>query len=220
MQQFISYVQEFGYLGFFVIVFFESFPMTFFLPGDSLLFTTGFLASQGVFDVRLLIITFFVAGFFGYIFSYQFGQRIIRKFFTNPNSKIFKPKYITYTHDFFERYGAKTIIIGRFVPIVRSFGPALAGMAGLSFRKFVSYSVVGVFFWSISMTLIGYYLGRILPQADKYLTPIIIVIIVLSVLPSVYDYWKNRNSTVSNEQKIHLVDCFIITYYLCQLVCF
>ena len=92
MQHFISFFEQFGYIGLFAVVFFESFPLTFFFPGDSLLFATGFLASQGFFSLPILILTFFVAGTAGYIFSYFFGQRIIRRFFTDDKSKIFNPK--------------------------------------------------------------------------------------------------------------------------------
>lgn len=193
IQNFISFFEQFGYIGLFAVVFFESFPLTFFFPGDSLLFATGFLASQGVFSLPLLILTFFVAGTTGYIFSYFFGQRIIRRFFTDDKSKIFNPKYITYTHQFFEKYGAKTIIIGRFVPVVRSFGPALAGVANLTFKRFLSYTIIGGIFWSSVMTLIGFYLGRILPKADAYLTPIIITIIFISILPTVFEYLKRNH---------------------------
>jgi membrane-associated protein len=192
MQGLISFTEHFGYLGLFVIVFFESFPLTFFFPGDSLLFTTGFLASQGFFGLGYLILTFFLAGTAGYIFSYFFGQRIIRRFFTDDKSKIFNPKYVTYTHRFFEKYGAKTIIIGRFVPVVRSFAPALAGVANLTFRRFFTYTIVGGIFWSSVMTLIGFYLGHILPRADAYLTPIIVTIIIISFLPTVFEYLKSR----------------------------
>ena len=193
MQQFLSFFEQFGYIGLFIVVFFESFPLTFFFPGDSLLFATGFLASQGIFSLPLLIGTFFLAGTFGYIFSYFFGQKIIRRFFVDENSKIFNPKYITYTHQFFEKYGSKTIIIGRFVPVVRSFGPALAGVANLTFKRFVSYTIIGGIFWSVVMTLIGFYLGHILPKADAYLTPIIVTIIIISMLPTVFEYIKNKN---------------------------
>lgn len=193
IQNFISFFEQFGYIGLFAVVFFESFPLTFFFPGDSLLFATGFLASQGIFSLPILILTFFVAGTTGYIFSYFFGQRIIRRFFTDDKSKIFNPKYITYTHQFFEKYGAKTIIIGRFVPVVRSFGPALAGVANLTFKRFLSYTIIGGIFWSSVMTLIGFYLGRILPKADAYLTPIIITIIFISILPTVFEYLKRNH---------------------------
>ena len=187
------FIREFGYLGLFVVVFFESFPLTFFLPGDSLLFATGFLASQGVFSLPALISVFFLAGVTGYIFSYFIGQKIIRKFFKDEKSKIFNPKYVTYTHQFFEKYGGKTIIIGRFVPIVRSFGPALAGVANLTFKRFLLYTIVGGVVWSTVMTLIGFYLGHILPRADAYLTPIIVTIIFVSVLPTILEYLKNKN---------------------------
>ncbi len=193
MQQLISFVVQFGYLGLFAVVFFESFPLTFFFPGDSLLFATGFLASQGIFSLPALILTFFLAGTAGYIFSYFFGQKIIRKFFTDEKSKIFNPKYVVYTHKFFEKYGGKTIIIGRFVPIVRSFGPALAGVADLTFRRFLTYTLIGGVFWSAGMTLVGFYLGHILPKADAYLTPIIVTIIFISFLPTVFEYLKNKH---------------------------
>jgi membrane-associated protein len=193
IQNFISFFEQFGYIGLFAVVFFESFPLTFFFPGDSLLFATGFLASQGIFSLPLLILTYFLAGTTGYVFSYFFGQRIIRRFFTDDKSKIFNPKYITYTHQFFEKYGAKTIIIGRFVPVVRSFGPALAGVANLTFKRFLSYTIIGGIFWSSVMTLIGFYLGRILPKADAYLTPIIITIIFISILPTIFEYLKRNH---------------------------
>jgi membrane-associated protein len=193
MQHFISFFEQFGYIGLFVVVFFESFPLTFFFPGDSLLFATGFLASQGIFSLPILILTFFLAGTAGYIFSYFFGQKIIRRFFTDDKSKIFNPKYVVYTHQFFQKYGAKTIIIGRFVPVVRSFAPALAGVADLTFRRFMAYTLLGGIFWSSVMTLIGFYLGHILPGADAYLTPIIMTIIIISFLPTVFEYLKNKH---------------------------
>lgn len=196
MQDLIHFIQEFGYLGLFVVVFFESFPLTFLLPGDSLLFTTGFLASQGYFSLSLLVLVFFVAGVSGYIFSYFFGQKIIKKFFTDEKSKIFNPKYIVYTHNFFEKYGAKTIIIGRFVPIVRSFGPALAGVADVTFNRFLVYTLVGGIIWAGGMTSIGFYLGRIIPQAEMFLTPIILTIIGISILPTVFDYLKRNSNKI------------------------
>lgn len=191
MQNLFQYIQNLGYLGYlamFAIIFFESFPLTFFFPGDSLLFTAGLLASQGYFSMAFLILTFFVAAIFGYIFSYIFGQKIIKRFFRNPNSKIFNPKYVVYTHNFFEKYGAKTIIIGRFVPIVRSFGPALAGVADVTFNKFLLYTFVGAIFWAMGTTSVGFYLGRAFPQTEMFLTPIIVTIIFISILPTIFEY--------------------------------
>lgn len=193
INEIISFIKDFGYIGLFLIIFLESFPMTFFFPGDSLLFITGFLASQGLFDFPLLVLVLFVAGTIGYVFSYLFGQKIIKRFFTDEKSKIFNPKYITYTHNFYEKYGAKTIIIGRFVPVVRSFGPSLAGVADMTFRKFLVYNIVGGIIWAGGMTSVGYYLGRLLPTADVFLTPIIVGIIFVSVLPTIFEYLKNRS---------------------------
>ena len=167
--------------------------MTFFFPGDSLLFITGFLASQGLFSLPILIIVLFLAGTIGYVFSYFFGQSIIKSFFTNEKSKIFNPKYITYTHNFYEKYGAKTIIIGRFVPVVRSFGPSLAGVGDMTFRKFLTYNIIGGIIWAVTMTSVGYYLGRLLPTADVFLTPIVVGIIFISILPTIFEYLKSRS---------------------------
>ncbi len=194
MTDLILLIHKVGYIGLFLIVFLESFPMTFFLPGDSLLFTTGFLASQGVLDIKILIAVIFVAGVLGYIFSYALGKKIIKKFFTDENARWFKPKYIRYTEEFFEKYGAKTIIIGRFVPIVRSFSPALAGMIELKYEKFIRYTVIGAAVWSVSVTSLGFFLGRIIPNAHEYVTPVVLGIIVLSLLPSVYEIIKRKLS--------------------------
>ncbi len=186
----ITLVQKAGYVGIFLIIFLESFPMTFFLPGDSLLFATGFLASQGYLNFWWLIAIYFVSGTLGYIGSYVFGERIIARLFTNPNSKIFNPKYIVYTREFFTKYGTKTIIIGRFVPVVRSFAPALAGIAGFTYKKFVNFTLIGVAGWSLGMTTLGYFLGKALPRASDYITPIIVLIIFISILPTLWEWWK------------------------------
>jgi membrane-associated protein len=192
MTDLILLVHKLGYVGLFLIVFFESFPLTFFLPGDSLLFTTGFLASQGVLDLHILIPTIFVAGTIGYIFSYILGKRIIKKFFTDENARWFKPKYVRETHAFYDKYGAKTIIIGRFVPIVRSFGPALAGLVEMHYGKFLQYTILGGAIWSVSVTVLGFYLGKIIPDAEKYITPVVLGIIVASLIPTVWEYYKKH----------------------------
>lgn len=203
IQDIIVFIKEFGYIGLFLIIFLESFPMTFFLPGDSLLFMTGFLASQGLFSLSILVSVFFIAGTIGYVLSYYFGQMIIKKIFTNDKSRIFNPKYITHTHNFYEKYGAKTIIIGRFVPIVRSFGPSLAGVGDMTFAKFFTYTMVGGVFWAGGVTTLGFYLGRVLPRADAFLTPIIVGIVFISVLPTIYEYVKEKYLKVeTNEDNI------------------
>lgn len=188
----ITAVGYYGYVILFLIVFFESFPLTFYLPGDSLLFTTGFLASQGHFNIALLVLTLFVASILGYNFSYFMGEKL-RNFIILSNDRYwFKKKHLEYTQEFFDKYGDKTIIIGRFVPIVRSFAPTLAGAVQMPFKKFLRDSIFGGFLWTFGVTFLGYYLGRIIPGADKYLTPIIILIVLISLSPSIYEYAKTR----------------------------
>jgi membrane-associated protein len=187
----INFIQTVGYFGYgvlFLIIFFESFPPTFFLPGDSLLFVTGFLASEGYFNMALLVGVLFVAGTLGYIFSYAMGEKL-RDFILRSNDKYwFKKKHIEYTEKFFRKYGMKTLIIGRFVPIVRSFSPTLAGSVDMDYKKFMKYILIGGFLWTGGVTSIGFYLGRIIPHADKLLTPIVIIVIFISLVPAFADY--------------------------------
>jgi membrane-associated protein len=195
----ITIVGYFGYAILFLIIFLESFPLTFFLPGDSLLFTTGFLASQGYFNLALLVLVLFLASVSGYIFSYVMGTKL-RDFILRSGDRYwFKRKHLEYTEHFYEKYGDKTIIIGRFVPIVRSFAPTLAGAAKMSYKKFAKDAVIGGVFWAAGMTSVGYYLGRSVPDAHLYLTPIILAIIFVSMLPSIYEYihyrmMRNKNN--------------------------
>ena len=201
MEQLINLIEKAGYLVYgilFLTIFLESFPLTFFLPGDSLLFTTGFLASQGHFDLAILVGTLFVASFFGYIFSYKMGKKI-RALVLRSNDRFwFKKRHLEYTENFYKKYGAKMIIIGRFVPVVRSFGPTLAGAVEMDYKKFLRYSIVGGIFWTGGVTSVGFYLGKLIPGADLYLTPIIIGIIVVSLVPSIVDFIRSRREKRKN----------------------
>jgi membrane-associated protein len=195
MTDLILLVHKLGYVGLFLIVFFESFPLTFFLPGDSLLFTTGFLASQGVLDLHILIPTIFVlyfGGTFGYLVSYILGEKI-RNYIISSNDKFwFKKKHIEYTEEYYRRYGIKTLIIGRFIPIIRSFSATLAGAVKMDYRSFLIYTFAGGLVWCAGVTSLGYYLGKLIPNVHFYLTPIIIGIIIVSFLPTVYEYYTSR----------------------------
>ena len=197
MEHLINIIPVFGYFGYtilFLIIFFESFPPTFFLPGDSLLFTTGFLASQGYFNLALLVGTLFVASIFGYIFSYAMGKKL-RNFVLHSNDRYwFKKKHLEYTEEFFNKYDTKTIIIGRFVPIVRSFGPTLAGAVNMDYREFIRYTTIGGFLWTGGITSIGFYLGKAIPGAHLYLTPIILAIIFVSLLPGIIEYIRAKRN--------------------------
>ncbi len=190
----ITSVGYWGYAIIFIIIFFESFPITFFLPGDSLLFTTGFLASQGYFSLPVLVGTLFLGSVLGFMFSYATGQKI-REFILNSHDKYwFKKKHLDYTHEFFAKYGDKTIIIGRFVPIVRSFSATLAGSVQMPYRRFIRDTVIGGFIWTAGVTIGGFYLSQQFPVTRQYLTPIILLIVFISLLPAILEYFRKRKS--------------------------
>jgi membrane-associated protein len=194
VSQIIILIQKIGYVGLFAIIFLESFPPTLFLPGDSLLFTTGFLASQGILAIGWVIPTVFVAGVLGYLFSYSLGAFIIRRFFTGQDTFLFKKRHLQEAREFFEKYGAKAVVIGRFIPVIRSFVPTVAGAAGMHYGRFLRYTIFGTIFWSFGMTLLGYYLGKVIPNVTSYLTPIIIAIVIISILPGVIEYWNKKHT--------------------------
>lgn len=199
MDYLIHLIQVTGYFGYvilFIIIFFESFPPTFFLPGDSLLFTTGFLASQGHFDLALLVIVLYTASVLGYMFSYAMGQWLRDLILQSNDRYWFKKKHLDQTQHFFDKYGDKTIVIGRFVPVVRSFAPTLAGSVQMSYKKFVRDTLVGGLLWTGGVTSAGFYLGQALPGVDLYLTPIILGIIFVSLLPAVIEYIRERKKKV------------------------
>lgn len=173
-----------GYFGLFAIVFAESgLFFGFFLPGDSLLFTAGFLASQGTISIGLLLPLLILAAVLGDSIGYVFGTRIGPRIFTKKESRFFKPSHVTRAHDFFVTYGKKAIFLARFLPIVRTFVPIVAGVAKMPYREFILYNIFGGISWVSSMLLLGYFLGRQIPHAEKYLHPIVGVIILISFFP-------------------------------------
>jgi membrane-associated protein len=182
-----------GYFGLFAIVFAESgLFFGFFLPGDSLLFTAGFLASQGTISIGLLLPLLIIAAISGDSVGYAFGSRIGPKIFTKKESRFFKPDHVTRAHEFFVKYGKKAIVLARFLPILRTFVPIIAGVAKMPYREFIMYNIIGGISWVSSMLLLGYFLGRQVPDAEKYLHPIIIVIIIVSFLPMLNEIRKVR----------------------------
>jgi membrane-associated protein len=188
-------IETFGTIGLFVIIFAESgLLIGFFLPGDSLLFTAGLLASQGKFGLSLpvLLIGCFIAAVAGDQVGYMFGQKAGPALFRRENSRIFKQQYVHRANEFFERHGKKTIVIARFVPIVRTFAPILAGVGNMRYRSFVMFNVIGALLWAVGITTAGYVLGDTIPDIDKYLLPIIGVIILLSVLPPAIEILRHR----------------------------
>jgi len=173
-----------GYVGITAIVFAESgLLIGFFLPGDSLLFTAGFLASQGYLNIVMLLPLLFVAAVAGDSVGYWFGKKIGPKLFIREESLLFRKSHVEKTQKFFELHGKKTIILARFIPVVRTFAPVLAGVGSMEYKTFLTYNVVGGLLWAVGVTLAGFFLGRVIPDVDKYLLPIIVGIVILSVLP-------------------------------------
>ena len=198
MEQFTHYIEVFGYFGYlilFVTIFLESFPLTFFFPGDSLLFVTGFLAYLGHFNIGILVSVYFFASICGYLFSYYVGQKLRDMVLSKKKFLWIKPHHIDKTQTFYEKYGMRTVVIGRFVPIIRSFSPVLAGAADMDRKKFFRYTVIGAILWGGGLPMVGFYLGQIFPNAHVYLTPIILFVILVSLLPFITGHLtKNKKS--------------------------
>jgi membrane-associated protein len=191
----IELIKTIGYIGLFAIVFAESgLLIGFFLPGDSLLFLAGFLASQGFFDITVLCIGFAIAAIVGDSVGYAFGHRYGRRLFERPDSRWFKRKHLLATEAFYEKHGPMTIVLARFLPIIRTFAPIVAGVAHMNYRRFLVYNVAGGLLWGVGVTLLGYWFGNLIPaeQVDKYLIPIILLIIVVSALPTLFHVWKEH----------------------------
>lgn len=181
----IQFGQIFAYISLFCIIFAESgLLIGFFLPGDSLLFTTGFFASKGLLDIRILLPLLFVAAVAGDSVGYAFGRRVGRKLFQREKSLLFHKKHLLKAEEFYEKHGKKTIILARFVPVVRTFAPIVAGIGHMDYKTFITYNVVGGFLWAVGVTLLGYYLGQ-LPIVEENFEVAIFVIIFLSILPPI-----------------------------------
>jgi membrane-associated protein len=202
-----SIIRTVGYFGVFGIIFAETgLFFGIFLPGDSLLFTAGFLASQGHFNIVVLCLICFVAAVAGDATGYYIGDRMGRRLFTKPESRIFKPEYLLKAQHFFERHGGKAIIIGRFMPIVRTMVPMVAGAGTMTYHKFFTYNVIGAFLWAVCVTLAGYFLGSTIPGVDKYLLPIIAVILVVSVAPSAIHIWKENGEQIKDSARRRMAE--------------
>lgn len=188
----VMFVKAAGYLGLFGIIFAESgLFLGFFLPGDSLLFTAGFLAAQGYFNITILIAVFFLGAVLGDNFGYAFGRRAGPVIFKQEDSLIFHKNHLERARLFYEKYGGKTIILARFIPIVRTFAPILAGAGRMHYSTFLIYNVSGGLLWTVGLPVLGYFLGSIIPDANRYIVPLVIVIIILSFLPPIVEILKD-----------------------------
>ncbi|MES2178129.1 MAG: VTT domain-containing protein [Gemmatimonadota bacterium] len=189
-------VQAGGYVGLTAIIFAETgLLIGFFLPGDSLLVTAGLLASQPQFglNVWLLGILLTVAAIIGNSVGYGIGFYSGPKLFTRDDSLLFKKKHLYRAQAFYEKHGGKTLVIARFMPIVRTFVPVVAGLARMNLRAYTAYNVLGGVAWIWSMLLIGYFLGRAVPGVEKHIEKLIIVVIFLSLLPALISWQRERS---------------------------
>ena len=176
-----------------IIVFVETgLFVGFFLPGDSLLVTAGLFAAKGDIDLVLLLVLVSLCAVIGDQTGYLIGRKAGSALFKREDSMLFKRKHLLKAHDFYEKYGNKTIVIARFVPIVRTFAPAVAGAAEMNYRRFVTYNVMGGVLWVFSMILGGYIMGKTIPNLDKYIHLVIVVVVFLSILPAIIEIYKAR----------------------------
>lgn len=186
-------IKTIGYLGIFAILFAESgLFIGFFLPGDSLLFTAGFLASQQFLNIWTLSAIAFAGAVLGDSVGYAFGYRVGPKIFTKEDSLLFHRDHLLRSRAFFLKHGKKTIVLSRFMPIVRTFAPILAGVGEMRYSTFLAYNIIGGALWAIGLSWLGYWLGSAIPNIDKYLLPIILLIIFLSVLPSIIHILRSK----------------------------
>jgi membrane-associated protein len=188
-----------GLMALIAIVFVETgLFVGFFLPGDSLLVTAGLFAARGDLDLWSFFLFVSLAAIIGDTIGYTIGARTGPKIFTREDSLLFHKKHLITTKEFYDRYGGVTIIIARFMPIVRTFAPLVAGVGGMEYRRFVFYNVAGGIGWVVTMTSLGYFLGKAVPGIDRHIDVVIAVVIFLSLLPAIIklarEKWKVRRT--------------------------
>lgn len=178
----------------------------FFLPGDSLLFTAGLLTATGIIDVHIIFVVTGVclAAIIGNTTGYAFGKRTSKAIFKRKKSFFFKPEHLYAAKDFYDRHGGKAIILGEFLPIIRTFAPIVAGAVSLKYRKFITYNITGAILWSNIMILLGYFLGASFPEIKNYLTYVIIFLIIITTIPvvrTIIKEQKRKQKTISEEKE-------------------
>ena len=188
-----TFIQAIGLIGLFAVVFAESgLLIGFFLPGDSLLFTAGLLASKGYFSFPLLMIGCFIAAVAGDNVGYAFGRRMGIKIFTRGDSWLFRKSHLERARIFYEKHGGKTLIFARFTPVIRTFAPILAGVGAMNYRLFFIYNVAGGLLWGGGMTGLGYFLGAVIPDIKEYISYVIVGIMVISFTPPLVHILKEK----------------------------
>ncbi len=198
----VTLVKTLGYVGVALFVFAESgILIGIFLPGDSLLFAAGLLAAAEYLSFWPLLVIVVMAAILGDSVGYWFGSRVGPSLFTREDSRFFKKEYVERTERFYKKYGGRAIILARFVPVVRSFAPILAGIGAMEYRTFVAYNVIGGFLWGAGTISLGYFLGSVIPDSERYLFPITLLVIAISFLPIVVNLIRSKGTVEQTEQR-------------------
>ena len=188
-------VKTVGYIGMFVIATLESGVIIgLFLPGDSMLFISGLMASHGHFNIFILVALYALAAILGNSIGYWFGERVGVALFTE-DARFFKKKHLDRTHEFYEKYGQRAIVLARFVPVVRTLAPIVAGAARMNYKAFMRYNIIGGMLWGVGMPTLGFLLGDLFPGSDKYVVPIAFVVVALSLIPAIIEFSRTRRSS-------------------------
>jgi membrane-associated protein len=191
-----QWIITFGYAGLVAIIFAgPGLFIGFVLPGDSVLFTAGLLASQKIFNMSVLVPSLIAAAFLGYQVGYWFGAKMGGWLIRRPDTWYFKQRYVADAHQFYEKHGAKALLLARLIPIVRTFVPIVAGMANMQKRSYFIYNLIGSIIWAGGVTVLGYYLGESIPNAQHYILPIVLFICVISILPGIVHWLRTRKTS-------------------------
>lgn len=191
----MTMLQTGSYVGLAFIVFAESgLLIGIFLPGDSLLFAAGLIASGGFFSLNPLIATVVVAAIVGDSVGYWFGAQAGNRLFSREDSRFFKREYVERTERFYQKYGGRAVILARFLPIVRTLAPMLAGVSSMKYRTFLAYNVIGGLLWGAGMVLLGFSVGSVIPDSENYILPLTLVIVVLSFLPIIINLVRGKRA--------------------------
>jgi len=188
-------IQMVGYVGVFVIVFIESgvpIGLVLPLPGDTLLFSAGILAATQAFELVPLIATIIVAAVLGDSAGYWFGSHYGPKLFNKEDALILNKRYLEKTEKFYLKYGRMALIVARFLPVFRTLVPIMAGMGSMKYRTFLAFNIAGACIWGVSLTMLGYFLGNMIPNIDTYVLPVLIIVIIVTTLSGFRELWKAR----------------------------
>lgn len=182
-------IHTYGYVGLFSIIFAETGLMLgFFLPGDSLLITAGIFAEKGTLNIFLLLVLLFIAATLGNLVGYAIGKHVGKRLYHREDSRFFHKNHLVAAQAFYKKHGGKAIILARFMPIIRTFAPVVAGITEMDYPTFAIYSLIGSLLWACGITIAGFFLGRYIP--DKYFELIVLIVIVVSLLPGLYEILK------------------------------